>query len=227
MSTRSKPGPVVVKHHLTANAEWQSISNQEEANQRAQHAPESPLSPIKLRLQLFLAPVVSTLLSRKAGDLPLHQTWPPTDISAAFRRRAEIPWPEASFGITEQSPASQSTEQCAQQARQGSVPASEEMFTAHDALKLAHDERMKELLGVLSPLDPQGDNSTTILIAWGKADNCRVLPVKIPHGADDDQLWEHIRNSYYSHRGKWRGKLPCFGVKQVAVAKVRYLKFRV
>ena len=224
MPTHSKPCPVVLRHHSTADAEWQSLSNQEEAHQRAQHASASPLSPRKLQYQILLASLVPSLLSRKAGNLPLQQTWLPTNVSAAIRRKPELPRPQTTDRTTEWSPASRSTEQCVRQARQGSVSTSEETFTVHDARKLAHEERIKELLGVLSPLDPQGDRSSTILIAWGEPDNCRVLPVKISHGADDVQMWEHIRNAYYSHRGKWREKLPCFGVKQVAVAKVRNSK---
>ena len=96
-------------------------------------------------------------------------------------------------------------------------------FEVCDSREVANNKRKEELLDILSPLDPQSDNfsSSTILLCWGEAENCRVIPTKIPHDADEEQQWQNIQDTWYSHRGEWRRRmLPFFGVKQVALAKV-------
>lgn len=220
MSTLPGPSRSLVRGPPTADAAGRL--GQEEADRRILRALQSALSPTKLTFafgiltQFYITP----------QSLPLHNSsraLPPTNASS-HRRAERVGGPASRIGITPQSEASQPTEQDGQNLRTSDSESDfSVIFGIRDFREVESNERKEELLDILSPLDPQSDNfkSSTILLCWGEAKNCCVIPAKIPHDADEEQQWQHIQDTWYSHRGEWRRRmLPFFGVKQIDLAKV-------
>jgi hypothetical protein len=87
--------------------------------------------------------------------------------------------------------------------------------------KYQHDRRQQTLKKILDPIFG-GDHidSTSILLCWGKHDDCRVLPVKLSASANTVPTWESIKQTWYEQRGKLRAKIPFFGVQKVSVVMV-------
>lgn len=88
--------------------------------------------------------------------------------------------------------------------------------------KEKHERRRKEVLEVLNPiLASEQMDSQWILLCWGKTDHCQMIPVKIPHSADDVAVWHEVQRVWYKQKGSWRRNIPFFGVKKVSAVDVR------
>ena len=216
MSTLSQPGPAIVRGQNEAvDAEWQSW--REHLHNQQLHNPHPTSLP-------WMEQQDRPLLSYSIWSLLPLQSPPrlPFPQASMFRPRTKLPDLETRDSSTPRLPTPQVTDQRGKEERQNDAASSEETFIPRDARETAHNQRTQELLDMLDPINSRGDNSSTILIACGEANESYVFPVKIPHGADDTQRWELIRDTYYAHRGKWRRRLPFFGVKQIGIAKVCY-----
>jgi hypothetical protein len=94
-----------------------------------------------------------------------------------------------------------------------------------DKKKVKQGRREDEILDILSPmLADETEQSASILLCWGKQDQCQVVPVKIPHSADALAQWHEIRRMWYAQRGMWRKYMPMYGVKEVSVVDVSCLR---
>jgi hypothetical protein len=88
--------------------------------------------------------------------------------------------------------------------------------------KAKHEKRKKEILEILEPiLNGEDLHSYSILLCWGKRSHCQILPVKIAHSADDVDVWQEVRRTWYAHKGDWRRLLPFFGIREVNIVDVR------
>jgi hypothetical protein len=90
-----------------------------------------------------------------------------------------------------------------------------------NSAKYQHDRRQQTLKKILDPIFG-GDHidSTSILLCWGKHDDCQVLPVKLSASANTVPTWESIRQTWYEHRGRLRARIPFFGVQKVSIIMV-------
>jgi hypothetical protein len=94
-----------------------------------------------------------------------------------------------------------------------------------DKKKVKQGRREDEILDILGPmLADETEQSASILLCWGKQDQCQVVPVKIPHSADALAQWHEIRRMWYAQRGMWRKYMPMYGVKEVSVVDVSCLR---
>src|SRR5262245_13130156 len=79
----------------------------------------------------------------------------------------------------------------------------------------------KEILRVLGPVLCGDDlDSSLVLLCWGKADFCHIIPVRVENSADEASVWQTIRRAWYGNRGYWRERLPFFSVKEVSIVEV-------
>lgn len=82
----------------------------------------------------------------------------------------------------------------------------------------AHGLRKSELMEVLKPLT--STDSSVLLLCWGEADCCHILPAQIRDSANATAQWSQAQRAWQRHRTSWRSRLPWYGVKKVTVVKV-------
>ena len=82
----------------------------------------------------------------------------------------------------------------------------------------AHGQRKSELMEVLKPLT--GTDSSVLLLCWGEADYCHILPAHIRDSANATAQWSQAQRAWQRHRTSWRSRLPWYGVRKVIVVKV-------
>ncbi|KAI0152072.1 hypothetical protein F4776DRAFT_659004 [Hypoxylon sp. NC0597] len=99
---------------------------------------------------------------------------------------------------------------------------SSEQTSFEEMIERNHDEQKKKMLTHLEPiLPPDGSDSGTILVCWGKSNCCEVFPVQISLSVDGPAEWKAIQKAWYQRRGLWRKHMPMFGVRGVEIVKVR------
>ena len=81
-----------------------------------------------------------------------------------------------------------------------------------------HGLRKSELMEVLKPLT--GTDSSVLLLCWGEADCCHILPAHIRDSANATAQWSQAQRAWRRHRTSWRSRLPWDGLKKVTVVKV-------
>lgn len=90
-----------------------------------------------------------------------------------------------------------------------------------DPRVVKHNQRKIEILETLQPLvGNKSSGSISVLLCWGKPENCDILPVVLSTSADDVEIWKEIRRAYYARRGYWRSLMPLFAVKKISIAEV-------
>jgi hypothetical protein len=47
-----------------------------------------------------------------------------------------------------------------------------------------------------------------LLLCWGYKDHCHIIPTNIRHEADEVDIWESIKATWYARRGYWRRYIP-------------------
>lgn len=90
------------------------------------------------------------------------------------------------------------------------------------------EQRQKDLKRLLGPLqsgDSNTDSAGYVLLCWGPSP-CQVLAVKhMERDMDHELFWKRLRAAWYVQRGRWRSRMPWYGIKDVRMVEVRNLGF--
>ncbi|PVH70646.1 hypothetical protein DL98DRAFT_540678 [Cadophora sp. DSE1049] len=90
-----------------------------------------------------------------------------------------------------------------------------------------HNRRLADLKNLLGPLTCQNDSSGDddsgcVLLCWGGSSSCRVLAVNHIGGSIDQEVfWKKLQRAWYDTRGRWRQKMPWYGIRSVKQVEIR------
>lgn len=85
--------------------------------------------------------------------------------------------------------------------------------------KSPHALRKKQLQKNLDSLISPG--SSALLLCSGEEDYCRIISAQIRDSANSTAQWNEAQSTWNQHKMKWRSWLPWYGLKSVAVVRVR------
>lgn len=144
------------------------------------------------------------------------------------RRRSEVPQQDRSHSRASILLRSDECFSAVNEQNQGSSPDREEILnnspgsncSYSEVRKAEHNTRLEELRKKVGAMLPE-NGSPVILICWGEASDCSVLPVPVSTSDDECSTWTEMNRVWYSHRGHWRKYLPGFGVTNLEIVDVR------
>lgn len=94
-----------------------------------------------------------------------------------------------------------------------------------------HNQRLADLKNLLGPLNSEKDDSGDelklddsgcVLLCWGSSSDCRVLVVNhIGRNIDHELFWRKLQTAWYDTRGRWRQKMPWYGIQSVKQVEIR------
>jgi len=101
-----------------------------------------------------------------------------------------------------------------------------------DSIYERYERHLWDLKNILSPLtrddddgsndDHRNDDSGCVLLCWGSSTNCRVLAVNhISRTIDQEMFWKKLQSAWYDARGRWRQRMPWYGIRSVKQVEVR------
>ncbi|KFZ03646.1 hypothetical protein V502_10773 [Pseudogymnoascus sp. VKM F-4520 (FW-2644)] len=100
-----------------------------------------------------------------------------------------------------------------------------------DPVEERHIRRLADLENLLGPLNSENDDSGDehklddsgcVLLCWGSSSDCRVLVVNyIGRTIDQELFWKKLQTAWYDTRGRWRQKMPWYGIRSVKQVEIR------
>lgn len=84
-----------------------------------------------------------------------------------------------------------------------------------------YEQRLTILKNLLRPIT-ENDDSGCVLLCWGSSSSCHVLAVNhIGPAIDQELFWNKLQTAWYNTRGRWRQKVPWYGIRNVKQVMIR------